>query len=146
MREIAVILPNVQLLASSLPSKSSPFGKRNIDLVPNYHNIISLCMTRAELEKRLELFLAAQPGAHFKVSGSSGAGFRVELALRPNTPITERFIRELEAALPRQIGSLSVFRIRRNVFIIRLALKRSHDEDSAADRVEEFPALYACAG
>jgi hypothetical protein len=96
-----------------------------------------------ELKRRLDLFLAEQPVERFKASGSSAAGFRVELALKPNTPITERFLQRLETALRREIGSLSVLRIRRNVFIIRFKLKPADDDISAADRVEELPACYA---
>ena len=70
---------------------------------------------------------------------------QVELTLKPNTPISERFIVRLETTIRQKIGSLSLFRVRRNVFIIRFTLERSYNEDSAADRIEELPAPYACA-
>jgi hypothetical protein len=103
-------------------------------------------MNLSELKHRLELFLAEQPVERCKVSGSSAAGFRVELALKPNTPITDRFIRGLEIGLRHEIASLSVLRIRRNIFTIRFSLKPGYDDDSPADRIEELPAPYACVG
>ena len=76
---------------------------------------------------------------------SVAGDLQVELTLKPNTPISERFIIRLETAIRLKIGSLSLFRVRRNVFIIRFTLERSYNEDSAADRIEELPAPYACA-
>jgi hypothetical protein len=102
-------------------------------------------MQMSELKRRLELFLAEQPVERCKVSGSS-VGFRVELTLKPNSPITERFIRGLEIGLRQEIASLLILRIRRNVFIIRFSLKPSYHDDSPADRIEELPAPCACVG
>jgi len=102
-------------------------------------------MRKPELERRLENFLVEQPVDWFEISESVAGDLQVELTLKPNTPISERFIIRLETAIRQKIGSLSLFRVRRNVFIIRFALERSYNEDSAADRIEELPAPYACA-
>jgi hypothetical protein len=41
---------------------------------------------------------------------------------------------------------LSFFRVHRNVFLMRFTLERNYNDDSAAERVEEFPTPYACVG
>jgi hypothetical protein len=100
-------------------------------------------MCKSELERRLEIFLFGQPVDRFEISESAAGDLQVELTLKPDTPISERFIVRLETAIGQKIGSLSFFRVRRNVFIVRFTLERSFTEDSAADRIEEFPAPYA---
>ena len=75
-------------------------------------------MRKQELARRLENFRSEQPVTRFEISQSVAADFQVELILKPNTPITERFIALLETALHQKIGSLSLFRVRRNIFII----------------------------
>lgn len=99
-----------------------------------------------ELERRLENLLTEQFVDRFEITENVSGDLQVELTLKPHTPITERLIFRLEAALRQKIGTPSLFRIRRNVFIIRFALKRTYDDDSAADRIEEFPTPYACVG
>jgi len=101
-------------------------------------------MRKSELERRLEKFLVGQPVDRFEISENVAGDLQVELTLKPDTPISERFIVRLETAIRQKIGSLSLFRVRRNVFFIRFTLERSYTEDSAADRVEELPAPYAC--
>ncbi|HXO95562.1 MAG TPA: hypothetical protein VN857_03185 [Chthoniobacterales bacterium] len=103
-------------------------------------------MRKQELARRLENFRSEQPVTRFEISQSVAADFQVELILKPNTPITERFIALLETALHQKIGSLSLFRVRRNIFIIRFTLKRNYYDDSAADRIQELPSPYACGG
>jgi hypothetical protein len=100
-------------------------------------------MCKSELERRLEIFLFGQPVDRFEISESAAGDLQVELTLKPDTPISERFIVRLETAIGQKIGSLSLFRVRRNVFIVRFTLERSFTEDSAADRIEELPAAYA---
>jgi len=95
-------------------------------------------MRKQKLEHRLENFRSEQPVDRFEISQSVAADFQVELILKPNTPITERLIALLETALHQKIGSLSLFRVRRNIFIIRFTLKRNYDDDSAADRIQEL--------
>jgi len=102
-------------------------------------------MTKLELEHRLTVFVTEQPVDRFEISDSVEADLQVELTLKPNTPITERFIVRLETALHRKIGSLSLFRVRRNILIIRFTLKGGYRNDSAADRIQELPFPYACA-
>jgi hypothetical protein len=102
-------------------------------------------MTKLELEHRLTVFVMEQPVDRFEISDSVEADLQVELTLKPNTPITERFIVRLEIALHRKIGSLSLFRVRRNVLIIRFTLKDGYRDDSAADRIQELPFAYTCA-
>jgi hypothetical protein len=109
--------------------------------VLTYHNIIHCCMTTLELERRLTVFLTEQPVDRFEISDGT-ADFQVQLTLKPNTPITERFITLLETALHQKIGSLSFFRVRRNVFMIRFTLEREYNDDSAADRIQELPSFY----
>ena len=103
-------------------------------------------MRKQELERHLEHFRSEQPVDRFEISQSSAADFQVELILKPDTPITERFIALLETALHQKIGSLSLFRVRRNVFIIRFTLKRNYYDDSAADHIQELPSPYTCGG
>ncbi len=103
-------------------------------------------MRKEELQHRLENFRSEQPVDRFQISQSVAADFQVELILKPNTPITERLIALLETALHQKIGSLSLFRVRRNIFIIRFTLKRNYDDDSAADRIQELPSPYVCGG
>jgi hypothetical protein len=107
------------------------------------HNNTKYCMNKLELEHRLTVFVAEQPVDRFEISDSVEADRQVELTLKPNTPISERFIVRLETAIGQKIGSLSLFRVRRNVFIVRFTLERNFTEDSAADRIEELPAPYA---
>jgi hypothetical protein len=102
------------------------------------------CMTSVELKHRLEAFATEQPVDRFTISESAAGNFQVELTLKPHTPVTERFIFRLEAALRQKIGTPTLIRIRRNVFIIRFALRGSYDDDSAADRIEELPTPYTC--
>jgi hypothetical protein len=40
---------------------------------------------------------------------------------------------------------LALFRVRRNVLIIRFTLKGGYSDDSAADRIQELPFPYVCA-
>jgi hypothetical protein len=128
-------------IASAL-KKEGHIG-HTLTFLPSIHNIYSYSMNISELERRLGLFLTEHSAEWFKVSGGSAAGFRVELALKPNTPITERFIRGLETALRSEIGSLSVLRMRHNVFIVRLTLRPIYHEDSPeTDRFEECPSPY----
>ncbi len=101
-------------------------------------------MTRLELEHRLTVFVTEHPVDRFEISDSVEADLQVELTLKPNTPITERFIVRLETALHQKIGSLALFRVRRNVSIIRFTLKGGYRNDSAADRIQELPFPYAC--
>jgi hypothetical protein len=108
------------------------------------HNTILSCMRRQELERHLQN-LTEQFVDRFEIAEIHTGDLQVELTLKPHTPITERFIARLETALHQKIGSLSFFRVRRNVFMIRFTLQRSND-DSAADRVEEFPTPYASVG
>jgi hypothetical protein len=100
-------------------------------------------MRKSELERRLEIFLVGQRVDRFEISESVAGDLHVELTLKPDTPINERFIVRLETAIGHKIGSLSLFRVRRNVFIVRFTLERSFTEDSAADRIEELPAPFA---
>jgi hypothetical protein len=100
-------------------------------------------MRKSELERRLEIFLVGQRVDRFEISESAAGDLHVELTLKPDTPINERFIVRLETAIGHKIGSLSLFRVRRNVFIVRFTLERSFTEDSAADRIEELPAPFA---
>ena len=97
-------------------------------------------MRKSELERRLEIFLVGQRVDRFEISESAAGDLHVELT---DTPINERFIVRLETAIGHKIGSLSLFRVRRNVFIVRFTLERSFTEDSAADRIEELPAPFA---
>jgi hypothetical protein len=101
-------------------------------------------MNRQELERRLENLLTVQLVDRFEVTEIVTGDLQVALTLKPHTPITERLIFRLEAALRQKIGTPSLFRIRRNVFIIRFSLKHTYDDDSAADRVQELPTPYAC--
>jgi hypothetical protein len=102
-------------------------------------------MNKLELEHRLTVFVAEQPVDRFEISDSVEANLQVELTLKPNIPITERFIVRLEKALHQKIGSLALFRVRRNVLIIRFTLKGGYSDDSAADRIQELPFPYVCA-
>ncbi len=103
-------------------------------------------MNKAELVRRLEGFLTEQPVDRVEISEAAAPDFQVELTLKPNTPITERFILRLETALRGEIGSLSLFRVRTNVMIVRFTLRRgSHDDPSGADRIAELPSLYTAA-
>jgi hypothetical protein len=114
-----------------------------IDFLLRYHNTYIYCMMLSELERRLELFFTEQPVELFKVSDSGPTDFLVELTLKPNTPITERFILRLEAVLGEEIKSLSLFRVRSNVLIVRFTLPRNSDEDSVEpDRIQESPSRY----
>jgi hypothetical protein len=103
-------------------------------------------MSEQELERRLENFLPEQFVDRFEITEIVTGDLQVELTLRPNTPITERFITLLETALHQKIASLSFFRVRRNVFIIRFTLERSYNDDSAADRIQELPSSYGLTG
>jgi hypothetical protein len=103
-------------------------------------------MNKEELERRLENFLPEQFVDRFEITEIVTGDLQVELTLKPNTPITERFIALLETALPQKFGSLSFFRVRRNVFMIRFTLERNYSDDSAADRIEELPSRYGCTG
>jgi hypothetical protein len=100
-------------------------------------------MMLSELERRLEIFLTEQPVERFNVSESGATDFLVELTLNPNTPITERFILRLETVLGEKIGSLSLFRVRSNVLIVRFTLPRDPDEDPLeTGRIQESPSRY----
>jgi hypothetical protein len=79
-------------------------------------------MSKQELERRLENFLPKQFVDRFEISEIVTGDLQVKLTLKPNTPITERFIALLETAVHRKFGSLSFFRVRRNVFINRFTL------------------------
>jgi len=103
-------------------------------------------MSKQELERRLENFLPKQFVDRFEISEIVTGDLQVKLTLKPNTPITERFIALLETAVHRKFGSLSFFRVRRNVFIIRFILERNYNDDSATDRIQELPFPYACTG
>jgi hypothetical protein len=102
-------------------------------------------MRKEELQRRLEKFRSERSVDRFEITEGVTGDLHVELTLKPNTPITERFIARLETALHQKIESLSLFRVRRNVFIIRFTLKRRDNEDSVADRIQELPSSYACA-
>jgi hypothetical protein len=110
------------------------------------HNNIFSCMRRQELERRLENFLTEHLVDRFAITKIVTGDLQVELTLKPNTPITERFVARLETALHQKIESLSFFRVHRNVFLMRFTLERNYNDDSAAERVEEFPTPYACVG
>jgi hypothetical protein len=100
-------------------------------------------MNQAELVRRLEAFLTEQPVDRVEISENSLSDFQVELTLKPNTPIAERFILRLETALAGEIGSLSLFRVRTNVMIVRFTLRRSaYDDPSGTDRIAELPSVY----
>ena len=103
-------------------------------------------MSKQELERRLENFLPEQFVDRFEITEIVTGDLQVELTLKPDAPITERFIALLETALHRKIESLSFFRVRRNVFMIRFTLERNDSDDAAAERLEEFPTPYACVG
>jgi hypothetical protein len=103
-------------------------------------------MSKQELERRLENFLPEGWVDRFEITEIVTGDLQVELTLKPNTPITERFIALLETALHQRIGSLSFFRVGRNVFMIRFTLERNDSGDAAADRLQELPTPYACVG
>jgi hypothetical protein len=100
------------------------------------HNIILSCMRRQELERRLQN-LPEQFVDRFEIAEIHTGDLQVALTLKPHTPITERLIALLETALHQKIGSLSFFRVRRNVFMIRFTLQHYYNDDSAADRIED---------
>jgi hypothetical protein len=79
-------------------------------------------MSIQELDRRLKSFLPEQCVDRFAITEIVTGDLQVELTLKPDTPITERFIALLEAALHQKIGSLSFFRVRRNVSINRFTL------------------------
>jgi hypothetical protein len=100
-------------------------------------------MTRAELERYLAGFLARQPVDRVRILENSSIEFQVELVLKPQTAITERFILQLESALGQRIGSLSLFRVRGRVFLLRFAVECTADDNSGTDSVQEMPDSYA---
>ena len=102
-------------------------------------------MRKQELERRLENFLSEQFVDRLEITEIVTGDLQVELTLKPDAPITERFIALLETALHRKIGSLSFFRVRRNVFMIRFTLERNDNDDSAAGRIQELPTPYGYA-
>jgi len=103
-------------------------------------------MSKQELERCLENFLPEQWVDRFEITEIVTGDLQVELTLKPNTPVTERFISLLETALHQRIGSLSFFRVRRNVFMIRFTLERNDNDDSVADRIQELPSPYGHTG
>ncbi len=103
-------------------------------------------MTRSELEHRLEVFRTEQLVDRIEISEGVGTDFQVGLTLKPNAPLSERFILRLEAILGQESASFSFFRVRTNVVILRFTVRRSSDGGSETDRIEELPSHYACAG
>jgi hypothetical protein len=104
-------------------------------------------MTKVELERRLEIFRTEQPLDRVVISESAALDFQVELTLKPNAPITERFIARLERVLRHEIRSLSLLRIRTNVVIVRFSLPFTRSDDlSETDCIQELPTLYTSVG
>jgi len=103
-------------------------------------------MSKQELERRLKNLLTEQLVDRFTITEIVSGDLQVELTLKPHTPITERFVARLETALHQKIGSLSFFRVRRNVFMIRFTLERNDSDDPVADRIQELPSPYGHTG
>ena len=100
-------------------------------------------MTLTELADRLEAFRTEQPVDQITVSEDASGDFHVALILQPNIPISERLITRLETVLGRKIASLSIFRVRVNVMIIRFVLPTTSSERrSRTDHIEEVAAPY----
>jgi hypothetical protein len=121
--------------------------RQSIDFNLSYHNIFLYCMNIPELERRLGVFRTEHPVDRIEISEAVAHDLHVALTLKPDTIPSERFIHRLEMALGQQIRSLSLFRVRTNVVVVRFTLPRTYNEDpSETDRLQELPSLYCGAG
>jgi hypothetical protein len=105
-------------------------------------------MIRSELEYRLATFRDRHAWEKIEISERDPNNFHVVLSLKPNIPISERFILRLEDAIGGSLKSLLLLRSPANVTVLRFAVRRSATcDETEAGRVEETASLsYAKAG